>query len=206
MAALSEFAKYVRPEVSGCPDIQIIDAILRAGIEFCKKTRIFKETVTVTTVIDQARYAINVTAGVLPEEVIAVNRDPYEDLIPSSFREFEDLNLNRFSGQPNYYYLDVDNSLVLGQIPNSVQSLSVTVRTRPAENATTLPDEMANRYKHQIASGAKSILMLMKNQPWSDLQYAGTHAGLFQSAIDEANLRDAKGAARKPLRTRAQHF
>lgn len=203
---LSDFAKYVRPEVAGCPDIVLLDAILRAGIEFCKDTRIIKQTLNVTTIVDQPRYLLTTAQDTLPENILAVSRNQYDQLDASSFREFENLDLNNFSGTPQYFYLDVDDYLVLGRVPNSVETLQVTVKVRPSEDAVTLPDELSRRYKHQIASGAKSILMLMKDQPWTDIANASIHKGLFEEAINEANSRDAKGASRKPLRTRPQHF
>lgn len=206
MAALSDFAKYVRPEVAGCPDIILLDAILRAGIEFCKRTRVFKEVVSVVTAIGDARYTLATSAGTVPEEILNIKRNEYDALDASSFKEFEDNDFDVLSGTPHYYYLDVDGELVLGMIPNAVETLTATVKIRPAEDADELPDEMANRYKHQIASGAKSILMLMNNQAWTDIKMASIHASLFEEAIADANLRDAKGASRKPLRTMPHFF
>jgi hypothetical protein len=205
MAALSAFAKYVRPDVPGCPDIMILDAILRAGIEFCKRTKIIKQSLSINTVIGQASYVINTTAGTVADEVLQVNRGKYDELTRSSFKEFENCGLDKLNGHPQYFYMDAGHKLVLGNIPNSVEALDIVVRIRPTEDATTLPDELADRYLFEIASGAKSVLMLMAKQAWSDPQLASVHRGLFQEAIDGANLREAKGASRTPLRV-ASHF
>lgn len=206
MAALADFAKYVRPEVAGCADVVLLDAILRAGIEFCKRTKVFKQVITVNTIVNQSSYTLATLTDTEPDEILNVKRDEYDALDASSFKEFENDNLDTLSGTPNYYYLDVDNKMVLGKLPEAVEALKVTVKIRPTKNATTLPNELVNRYQHQIASGAKSILMLMKGQAWTDVQMASVHASLFEQAIFTANLRDAKGAARKPLRTVSQHF
>jgi hypothetical protein len=205
MAALSAFAKYVRPDVPGCPDIMILDAILRAGIEFCKSTKIIKQSLSINTVVDQARYALNTTAGTVADEVLQVSRGEFYDLNKSSFKEFENCGMDKLSGNPQYFYMDAGSELVLGNIPNSVEPLDIVVKIRPTENATTLPDELADRYLFEIASGAKSVLMLMAKQAWSDPQLASINRGLFQEAIDKTNLREAKGASRTPLRV-ASHF
>jgi hypothetical protein len=204
MAALADFARYVRPEVPGCPEIQILDAILHAGIEFCKRTKIQRETVTVSTVADTARYDLTaeLASGTEPDEVLSVAREGADDLTASSEQDFLDLQLDQ-SGQPQFFYLD-GNDLVLGRIPSGAEDLTVTVKARPAEGATALPDELYRRYRTQLAAGAKAFLMMMDKQPWTNLQQAAIHSAVFQGAIDEENLRYAKGGGATPLRTVAQ--
>jgi hypothetical protein len=204
--ALTSIAKYVRPDVSGCPDVILLDAILTAGIQFCKRTKIIKETLSITTVIGQTGYSLNVASGTEPDEILSVRRDEHDYLNASSFKEFDDYGLNILTGTPRYFYMSGGDTLQIGKIPDFVETLSVTVRTRPSRDATALPDEIADRYMNEIASGAKSILMLMKDKAWSDLDMAGVHRGLFEDAINQTNLRDAKGSARKPIRVKPVFF
>lgn len=206
MAAISSIAKYVRPDVSGCPDILILDAILLAGIEFCKRTKIIKETLSINTVIGQADYALNVASGTQPEEILSVKRGDEEHLTPSSFKDFDDHHLNTLSGTPQYFYMSGGNTLQLGKIPEAVETLSVIVRTRPSRDATTLPDEIVDRYMDELANGAKARLMIMKDKAWTDLDMAGLHKQMFEDAINKTNIRDAKGSARKPMRVKPIYF
>lgn len=203
--ALSEFAKYVRPDVPECPDILINDAILRAGIEFCKRTKIVKEEITITTVANQAKYELAVTDGMEPEEILEVKRPDADNLVPANFHDFKQWHLDRDTGQPNWYYLD-DIELVLGMIPDGEEDLVVSVKLRPTDTATALPDELARRYKEKIAHGAKSILMMMAKKPWTDLQMAAFNEAKFQEAIDKAITRYSKGGAGKRLRTTGHYF
>lgn len=204
MAALADFARYVRPEVPGCPEIQILDAILHAGIDFCKRTFISRDTVTVSTVIGTARY--DLTAGLAantePARVLNVSRSEFDDLDASSEADFLNFGLEQ-SGTPAYYYLD-GRELVLGYTPEAVEDLTVTVKTYPGEAATTLPDELYQRYRMEIAAGAKSLLMAMDKQAWSNLQQAAIYAGMLNAAVDDENVRYAKGGGATPLRTVAQ--
>lgn len=206
MAALTDFAKYVRPEVAGCPEIQILDAVLRASIQFCKRSREIKQTVEITSVIGQPEYEISLPSGLMPEEILEVKRNDEYELDASSFHSFKNMDLNTLEGSPEYYYLNTDDQLVLGKIPNLSQTFLVTVRVRPQENATTVPDYLFTRYRDEIAAGAKSRLMVMKNQPWSDVAQASLYRGLFEEAIADSNMREVKGASRKPVRTVSQHF
>jgi hypothetical protein len=203
--ALLDFAKYVRPEVPGCPEIMILDAIKQAGIEFCERTKIAKEVVTITTVADEPRYALTTEEGTTPDMILVVKREDAENLDPSSHEEFTDEHFDRDSGEPRYYYLD-DNEIVLGMIPSGVEDLDVTVKLRPTEEATTLPDVLANKYKRKIACGAKARLMVMAGKPWSNPAAAQFNESEFQKAIDDANLREAKGNTNKRLRVTGHYF
>lgn len=205
-ASLSDFAKYVRPEVQECPELMVLDAILRAGIEFCEETKVIRQTITLSTVVDQAAYPLTVETGTMPEEVIWVKRDEFNDLTASSFVDFKEWSLDVNSGQPQYYYLEAGGILMLGNIPDAIETLQVTVRVRPTYEATTLPDELLARYKEKIANRAKAILMIMVNKPWTNPQAAALNQSLFDDAVNKANLRDAKGGAQRPLRTTVRTF
>lgn len=206
MAALADFARYVRPEVPGCPEIQILDAILRAGINFCKDTKLLRETVEITTVAGTAAYDLTaeLSTGVEPDEILSVSRGEYDDLEPSSEVEFQD-NGYEASGTPRYFYLDGLN-LVLGNKPDAVETLDVEVKCIPSRDATTLPDELFRRYRDEIAAGAKSLLMMMDKQAWTNLQQAAIYKSMFDGAVDSENLRYAKGGGSKPLRVDAHFF
>ena len=206
-ASLIQFAKYVRPEVMGCSEIQILDAILRAAIVFCNKSRYIKETFNVPTVAGTNKYVlVNMPADVQAREIVNVKRGLYQDLDPSSFREFQNNNLNTLTGTPQYFYMDKDRKLVLGNIPVAIETLSVTAIVRPKETAATLPDTLFDEYVDEIAAGAKSRLMVMKGQPWTDIQQASIYRVLFNDAIDDSNTRESKGSTNKSLRMVGSYF
>ena len=205
--ALLQFAKYVRPEVQGCSEIQILDAILRAGIEFCNKSRYIKETFTITTAPTVNKYAmVNIPQDEQAREIINVKRGLYRDLNPSSFKEFQNNDFNTLPGTPQYFYMDKDRNLVLGVIPVAVEDLTVTVIVRPTETAITLPNTLFDEYVDEIAMGAKSRLMMMKGQVWTDLQQAGLYKAMFNDAIDDSNVRTSKGSTNKSLRMVGNYY
>lgn len=203
--ALEEFAKYVRPEVPECPEIVILDAIRSAGRDFCKRTRLVRETLTVNTVSSQARYPLTTSTDTEPELVESVKRDALDALEPSSANEFTAWQLDTDEGQPTHYYLD-GTDLVLGRIPNTAEALTVKVSLLPSDEAETLPDELARRYKRAIANGAKALLMGMESVPWTNQQAGLACAIRFDQAIYEANLRDAKGGTSRSLRVVGHFF
>lgn len=207
MAALVDFARYVRPEVPMCPEIQILDAILHAGIEFCRRTKIAQDTVDLTTVVDSPSYDLTtlLATGFEPNEIIAVRRPGAENLEPTSQDDaLEELELTE-SGTPHSFYL-MDRELYLVPTPDAIETLEVTLAIKPSESATSLPDELYRRYREEIAAGAKSRLMLQAAQPWANAQAGALHKFTFEAAINSENVRYAKGGGAKPLRTVINRF
>ena len=206
MAALADFAKYVRAEVPMCPEIQLLDAILRAGIEFCKRTKIMQQVVTVNTVINTPSYDLTLlmTTGSEPDDVLSVRRDGNELDVSSQYDTLAS-EMDSITGTPRSYFLE-GRKLYLVSTPDAVEALQVTIKARPAETATTLPDVVYQRYNAEIAAGAKYFLMMQANQPWTNLQQSAIYRSVFDGAIAKENLRYAKGGGSKPLRTRLHSF
>lgn len=207
MSALADFARYVRPNVPMCPEIQVLDAILHAGIDFCKRTKIYQEIVPVTTTINTDSYdlAMLMATGSEPDDVLAVLRGSDRGLTHSSQQDGLDSGLSSTTGTPSHYYLS-GNSLTLMATPDAVETLSAVVKSRPSEAATTLPDVLYQRYRLEIAAGACAILMKMADKPWTNLDMAVFNQALFKEAIDGENLRYAKGGGTKAMRSVINSF
>lgn len=215
MATLAAFAKYVRPNVPGCPDLIIEDAIRSAAIEFCSRTKCIRERVDVDTVIGQIAYDLGalltnpvppLPADVVVGEILFVERPSSRNLDPSSFDEFAKDEMQNKTGTPNRYYVDESGDLILGPEPVAIETLTAVVKTIPGEAAAALNDNLYRNYVRDIARGAKAILMLMNKQPWTDVAQAGIEEGLFDEAICKANLNTARGSARKRLRVTSHPF
>ena len=207
MKDLIAFASYVRPEVPGCPEIQILDAIRRSGAEFCMRTSVSRQTVSVVTAPGVSSYDLVglLPTGFMPDKVQRVQDSTMQYLQAASEEEFDRRFLRTQSGTPRYYYLD-GSQLVVGYKPTGVDTLTVRVKTRVSEAATQLPDELYERYHEEIAAGAKKVLMMMANTPWSNIQQAGIYKGMYDEAIDIENLRYAKGGGSRTLRTKLHIF
>lgn len=205
MIPLSDFLLYVRPEVSDCPEIQLKDAVLRAGIDFCKKTTVVTKTVDITTVVGQAEYAITgLDEHTEVDEIIFVKRPGTADgLVAANEHLFdlEGLDDPERTNEAKAYYLR-GSQLVLGPVPSVIETFRVKVKIRPTRTATELPDELGARYAEAIAYGAKAKLMAMRNKPWTDLEGAALNAGQFEAQVDKEKLRHAQGGARAPLRVK----
>lgn len=197
MAALTTISQLVRMAVPGCPEPVITDAIIAAAIEFCRETRAVTQTVDVTTVIGQAVYAPAVTAGTRAFRAEWVEREG-EPLNIGSRAGFASDSELRGSGTPTAYYLD-DGDLVLGPVPDAVETLEAQFAIAPAENATTLPDVLVDDWRRVIAAGAKALLLVQPKAAWQSLPDAANEAAAFRAGIDAAIVkRDAGGAGFVP--------
>lgn len=197
MADLSGIAKLVRIATPGCPDPLIDDAIIDAAIDFCRRTRAVTESLSLSTVVGQAAYPLATSAGTRASRVQRVERGTIP-LSESSKPVFDANHHLRAAGVASHYYLD-DDSLVLGPIPDAVDTLVLSVVVEPVIGATTVPDVLYNDWRRVIASGAKAILLATPKVPWQSLADADIEFAAFNAGIDSAiSKRDAGGGGYVP--------
>lgn len=204
MADLSGIARLVRIAVPGCPDPLIDDAIIDAAIEFCRDTRAVTETLNLTTVIGQSTYALAMATGTRANRAQRVERDTVP-LGKSSKPVFDDNPHLRAAGTAGHYYLD-DDSIVLGPVPDAVETLKVSVVIEPALGSPTVPDVLYNDWRRVIASGAKAVLLAIPKTEWQSLPDAAVENAMFRIGVESAiSKRDSGGSGFVP-RARPQFF
>lgn len=197
MADLLSVARLVRLAVPGCPEPVINDAIIEVAIEFCRMTRAVNEAVSIVTVAGTATYAIATSAGTRAFRVERVERGAIP-LERSNRIVFDASTTLRAAGQPTHYYLN-DDSLTLGPIPSSVETLSVLVTVEPVFGSTTLPDVLVNDWRRVIAAGAKAMLLATPKASWQSPTDAATEYAAFMGGIEDAIAkRDAGGSGYVP--------
>jgi hypothetical protein len=207
MAALSAFTKYIRPSFAACPEAILLEAVLRACIDYARRTRFLTEIVTVTTAASTRSYAIPVSSSVEPIELHNVRRGSSFVLEPLDAIKVTQIRYDIWSGTPRAYYMDEAKQIELYPLPTAVEDLKVTVAVMPKDGATTISDNfLAGERKMAIVDGAKAWLQLMDNTPWYDPQKASINQAKFDEAISKETYARAKGRSRMPTRTRAYHF
>lgn len=201
MAALSAFTPYVAPEVAGCPEPLIEDAVRRAAIEFCERSRALREAVAVNTVATQDYVTLAPTGGDVAHLYKLMYGD--EELDKTTRADYDE---DGDSGQPQEYYIEPPNTLRLYPVPDAIYALVAHVAVKPDRDATTLDDVLYNNWRDEIAAGARAKLMLMSGQPWFKPNDAELANAVFQAAIDRAAHRRATGNVGAPIRTRLHTF
>lgn len=209
MAALTSFLKHVQPEVPVCPQPVVLEAVLRASIEFCERTRLFDETVTVTTVAGTAEYSLAVASGYVAHDVIYVRRVSDDaELGPSKREEFDMHAWLTDTGAPTAFYLTAAGKLRIGPIPAAVDvaAYSVKLITKPAVNANSVPDMLADHWALTIAAGAKSFLYAQKNTAWHAPDEAMAKGAMFTSGVNRAKAELNLGRSGTPTRVTMRPF
>lgn len=209
MAALTAFLKHVQPEVPVCPQPIVLEAVLRACIEFCERTRLFDETVSVTTVAGTSEYSLGVASGTVAHEIIYVRKTSDDSDLGSSKREQFDANITfNDSGEPLAYYLTAAGKLKVGPVPaaGDEATYSVKVVIKPSTSATTVQDALADHWALVIAAGAKSFLYAQKNTAWYAPDEAAIKGAFFTSGINRAKAELNLGRSGTPTQVAMRPF
>lgn len=199
--ALSAFTQYIMPEVPGCPEPLIDDAVRRAAIEFCSRTRVIRERIAFNTVAAQDYVTLAPVGG----NVGRVYRVMIGDTILEPTRR-EDFDEDGDTGQPLEYYIEQPNTLRLYPVPDAVYATVAHVAVTPNRDAATLDDVLFTIWRDEIAAGACAILKMMPGKPWHNMDGAALSANLFSAAIDRAAHQRAKGGGTAQLRSRLHTF
>jgi hypothetical protein len=199
MPALSKFFPYVLPHAQGCTQPFAEMALLQSADEFCRKSRVLRETPEdIAIVPGRTEYEIEPDAnGVAIYDVddVEISGQPLE--------AFEK-NSARIPGK-RFYSLkrsDGETLLVLKKPPAQSGWLSLTLILVPKAAATGLPDSLFDDWREAIASGALARLCATPNQPFSSSELAQYHQGLFRHAVVAAAAKATLGGIKATLRTR----
>lgn len=205
MAALTAFLKQVQLEVPNCSQPILLEAILRACIEFCERTELFDETTDVTTVAGTATYTPSFASGMVATRAVYVKRD--DELLTRTnrdvFNAYDDLVE---AGEADSYYLSSTGKLVLGPVPDAVETLEFKAIVKPAATATTVPDALSDDWATAIGNGAKTKLFAQRNTPWYAPDEAIMQASMFSAHVTKAINSRNTGRSGALLRVKMRPF
>ena len=170
--------------VPGCPNFVITKALRETAIDFCEDTLLWYTDLDRITMVDGTNsYALSVAAGLQGQiAVIQSVKFKTNGTADSTFTEIPPTTLLEMAATkvanwefetadaPTYYYLDVDDNLILYPIPSagSTSGLLLKVNLRPTETATSVADFLFTRHRRLIMQGAKAKLLSMVGVPWTD--------------------------------------
>lgn len=165
MALLTALRPDITPNVTGCPDIMIDDAILKTVIDFCNRSRAYRSV----------QDGIGVEAGISEYSPALPANTAIAWLISASL---DDVPLwisdeggakmvDSGSGVTKTAVLISDTALELVDVPLASGTLKVVVALRPTIYADSYPDYLHAIYQEPIAAGVLAKLWGMPNKPWS---------------------------------------
>lgn len=206
MALLTALRSEVQPHVPGCPLPMVDDAILKAVIAFCNRSRAYRfRPADISVVANTANYTIaDLPAGM----VIAWLLEAALDDVPLDLRTALSIpmGLDSETGTPSIAIAYSETQIGLRACPDAFGTLSVRLALRPGSAATAYPDELHNLYQDEIAAGALAKLWAQPNQPWSNPQLVSDARSRFDAAITDAEYRADRGSSTAPARSALSLF
>lgn len=192
----------VMPEVSGCPHPTLVLHLAMAGQRFCVET---------------GAWAVMADEQITSEGLTEYDVEPATDAMVVRVRDVwldgkvlkpvgVASAIGRLDVPTGYTHYDDRQVLRLNGQPSAAQKLQMRLVMAPKTNSTTIPDDLAMRHQVAIAAGAKSTLMVMPNQVWTNPQLGGYHAQEFKRAISEARIDALRDGVDIPLTVKKRSF
>lgn len=211
MANMTDLLPFVLPHVAGCPDPVALSQIVNAAIRFCRETKIYQRELDKQTILPNVSiYDVSppddqtVVSEILELRIAGLRANPVT--LDNLNEQFEDWP-NR-TGTPTTFFFPNKEQVQLVVTPNLkiMNGLYMRAALYPAPTATTLDDEIFNRYYQEIAEGAISNIMALPGKPYSNPQLAMVHGNLFESCITNRAIEAQKSFTRADLRVQMRPF
>ncbi|MDO8310528.1 MAG: hypothetical protein Q7T25_01165 [Sideroxyarcus sp.] len=196
-------------DVPGVPEPVAINALRKAAIEFCDRSRAWvTDHDPIDLIAEEATYQFspnNGTVVVRVEEAWVSGKD----ISPTTRLDVQRYaNWTSLTGTPTHYLQENTEEIILFQKPASsmAEALTMKVSLKPSRRSTGIEGWLVEKYLDEIVHGALWRLLEMPSKPWSEGNSAMYHKGAFDAAIISAQLAAQKGLGKAPLRTRPQYF
>jgi len=216
MIAWEEFLPSVLLEVDDCPTALAVAAIRNSAIEFCQRTRVWREYIDpINVVTGMAGYELDNPSNSTIVTVLSARcgTDPNKVDLKGPFSERRlDTDLpgwRNFEGNlPNVFLYDGNLTITLVPKPTEdiTNGLDVYCALKPDTNSADGPELLLNHYHEAIGYGAKYRLMAMPEKEWSNATLAAYNLGQFQKAIVDAWSKVNRGNGQKDMRVNDQSF
>lgn len=208
MSSLDSFLPYVRPWAPGVPDPTAYKAIRQAAIDFCERTRLWQyEDDYDVTEQDCIGGIFTPNGSQLHDiEIVMFNG---QELIPKAPRDIDRLEKgwrtgDLGSGLPKYYTQTEQNALRL--VPAMDGHVYLSLRLKPAQDATELPDFISREYNEVIGWGALSRILTVPGQSYTNPDLAMFYAQKFIEKLDRLNLKGSTGQQNARKRSKASFY
>lgn len=194
--ALEDLLSRVRAECGGCPTDVMTLALRDVIRDFCKRTRAWQYEVESESILALVSdYDIELpTTQAYPVAIEYLTIDG----TPSTFKSTDWLDRNI----TNWRYREADDFTVFTQIQpkiitfpcipqhnGTVGGMYYKVSLQPTENASAVPQELADEWIEVWADGAKGQLKAMSNKPWTDVKRADMLEERYRVARGRAQIR-----------------
>jgi hypothetical protein len=195
MATLEDFLPYVEPHALGAPIPGLLHEIRSTLIDFCERTRCWKEVLPVKLRAGRQAYEMpdvwEDDGEVFLIEQIAIGTDA---LVPVTT-----LNLD-LTGDPVEYTQVLPTGFIVNPTPSQASTAIVQAFAKPTRTANSVPDFLFSRYADTISHGAIARLLETRNNPYGDMTSAPYHRAQYEAGLHSHAALASKNFTRAPLR------
>lgn len=201
MKPLSDFYSRITPWVVGCPEPTINQALVDAAVRFCEGAKVIHQrTDPVSTQANVSTYEVDspTQQRVGTVQDVFCNGKPLTPLVGDARPSPSDR-----TGTPTHYYGGRADSVFMVHLyptPDAAYTLQVDASFVPVRTATSLEDELLERWVEAVAVGALAQIFSIPNQPFSDPSQAAAASmaftGLTMQARREAGRTQIEGSDR----------
>jgi hypothetical protein len=209
MATYEKFFPNILPEVPGAAETIVENAVRNSVIEFCEKSLILqRDHDPITLVEGLVDYDLDPPTGYLCVKVMKawLENTPLDPMAPDFVREAAVYNRLFSSYQsanstPRAYLQKDERTISVWSPPEKKYPNGLTLRValKPTRASSEVEDLIFEDYAETIASGALSRLMMSAGKPYTNIEMAAVHKGLFQQGINMARQRATHGHVRSNL-------
>lgn len=187
-----------------CPEPTAIASIRQAAIEFCVATRAWRAYDEFEATKDNCSFVCAPTNGEVYEfESVLFNGKQLEHISISELEKIMPRWRER-ENSPHYYTQEAFDTITI--VPKDDGHVKIHMFARPSEEAEQLPDFLLDKYRHILADGALSHILMIPGQPFFSAEMASYYAVKFQRALDRHFNLNVRGQQRAPTRTTPQYF
>lgn len=180
---VNDFSRFILPEVVGCPDPVLHQAIVQTAFELCDETSAWCELVNDERIMaGQSVYELPPVSGAIPLRA----KDVW-----INGTKVDNGRIGVRSFDIRYDSADEFGSITIRPTPVQDAELAMRVVYAPSMKAATLPDWLLYRYERAISAGTKARLMIMPNTAWTNPQLAVVHRQTFDSSVADARIESA---------------
>lgn len=164
-------------------------ALRNAARDFCRRTGIYIEEVTVNVVAGITEYEAAVPSDTSIHKLLSAVIDCDYELDPIGFAETR--QNQSYNSMPTGIYRN-GLKIHLSPVPCATHTLLLNLALIPSATATDIDSNFMDNYGEFIVQGALAYLYDMPKKEWTDVAMAQIHRMPFEAAITEAK-REALG-------------
>jgi hypothetical protein len=206
MIDLDAFLPEINPKAPGVPAPAAYVAIRAACDELCTRTRQWRYSDEIAVQdVNEIDLSFPDQSALVDFESVLFNDRPLEPKTAAWMDQcMRGWRRGAIEGQPRFFsQLDIGTLRVA---PVDTGILTVNSILKPSMDADQVPDFLFTLYHEVIAWGALGRLLATPDQPFTNVDMAGSYLTMFTQKLDSLAWKGTTGQQRAPLRSRGQYM